>query len=198
MNLVPEPDGKYERNDSECQELEELRIVEAFGVVVEHQDEVQNRPYGSDVGAEGVFVTEGGNQVDDQEGAAGSEHAVDDSCSEEYRDGNPCREGRIRLLHEEVLQCNGYDDAAVERNEDGLVHDVVEVNANSHADEHEGNDSEKFLRVDIFAVLHHEQNAYEPADDIYDRFGHIWSVEEDGRRNGEHHAGKSGQGLYYI
>lgn len=105
---------------------------------------------------------------------------------------------RNELLHEEVLQCNGYDDSAVERNEDGLVHDVVEVNADSHADEHEGNDSEKFLRVDIFAVLHHEQNAYEPADDIYDRFGHIWSVEEDGRRDGEHHAGKSGQGLYYI
>ena len=93
VDFISQIDCNDERNHADAQKFKKFRIVQPLFIVCEHEDKVQHGPDRSHIGTEGIFIPEGRRQVNDQERAAGSKHAVDDARAEKDRNGNPDRKG---------------------------------------------------------------------------------------------------------
>lgn len=115
MNFISQIDGNDQRNHAQAQKFKEFCIVKAFFIIVEHEYQVQDSPYGSHIGTEGILIPEGGYQVYHQQGTAGSKHAMNDAGPQKNRDGDPVRQGGSALFENQALQRCSYDNGAVRR-----------------------------------------------------------------------------------
>ena len=198
VDFISQIDCNDERNHADAQKFKKFRIVQPLFIVCEHEDKVQHGPDGSHIGTEGIFIPEGRCQVNDQERAAGSKHAVDDARAEKDRNGNPDRKGCTGRFQEKIFKRHADNEKSVHRHKNTGVHNIVEINTGRHADKHEESDASQFFFIDVLSVFNHKVCADQPADHIDDRFGHVRPVKQDCRRNREHDTGKSGECLYDI
>ena len=130
-------------------------------IVCEHKDKVQHGPDGSHIGTKGIFIPEGRRQVNDQERAAGSKHAVDDARAEKDRNGNPVRKGCTGRFQEKIFKRHADNEKSVHRHKNTGVHNIVEINTGRHADKHEENDASQFflLMYSLFLTIRYAQTS---------------------------------------
>ena len=159
MDFISDVYSQKQWDDGNQHEVECLGIEHSLFKVLKHEYQVEAGPYGGYIGAEGVFIVVGGCQIDHQQGASGSKHAVDDPGTDENDSGQPVTHWLIRRLYEKILQCGSHNDTAIYRADDLRGHQRMEFDANGHAGQHESHNGEYAFQVKVAAVSPGQQSA---------------------------------------